>query len=102
MKPRPPLLLPVALIVGGVLVLLNNLDLLRWEQYRALGDLWPLILVLAGIRLVAQSLLRPRAARAVAIAALVLVAAAALGYIASSPARSNDAGSGSTSVAPGR
>ena len=49
---RTPLLGPLLLISAGVVFLLNNLGVLPWGVWEALGRLWPLILIAIGIDLV--------------------------------------------------
>lgn len=49
---RMPVFGPVLLIAAGTIFLLNNLGVLPWSVWGALGKLWPLILIAIGIDLI--------------------------------------------------
>jgi hypothetical protein len=71
---RPSLLLPLLLIGLGLLLALQTLHLLPPSLWRALAQLWPVLLVVLGLEL----LIGPRSARAalaVILAGVALVAA---------------------------
>ena len=65
------LFFPVLLIIVGIVFLLNNLGVLPWSIWLALGELWPVILILFGLELI---LGRDKPGLAAVIGAIVLVA----------------------------
>ena len=73
--------LPLALIVIGVLVLLNNLGILTWHQLGVAVVLWPLLVVLVGVRLVASALFSPVVASVVSWVAVLAAAGGAVGFV---------------------
>ncbi len=52
-RPRRPrsFIFPMLLLVVGIVLLLNNLGVLPWSVWTALGELWPALLILLGIDL---------------------------------------------------
>ena len=82
------LLLPVALIAIGVLVLLTNLGVLSQAALERLADLWPLLLIIAGIQLIVSRLLPRPQARALGLAAAAVIVIGAIAYAAVAPANS--------------
>jgi hypothetical protein len=42
---------PMLLVIAGIVLLLNNLGVLSWSIWSALGQLWPAILILLGFEL---------------------------------------------------
>jgi len=77
---------PAVLILVGVFALLVNSGLVQPERLDRLADLWPLILIVIGLELLARRALQGAAAElaAVLIVALAIVGAAA--YVALGPA----------------
>jgi hypothetical protein len=45
---RGGLLLPVLVIVAGILLLLNNLNVLDWSVWGEIAKFWPVLLILGG------------------------------------------------------
>src|SRR5260370_32932762 len=64
-------LFPLLLVIVGAVLLLNNLGILPWSVWTALGQLWPVILILLGIDLLVG---RRNAVLGAAITAITLVA----------------------------
>ena len=62
---------PLILVVVGVVLLLNNLGVLPWSVWVALGQLWPVLLILFGVDL----LLGRRSSWLGAIVALIMLLA---------------------------
>jgi hypothetical protein len=94
------LLFPALLILAGVIAFLINFGWLPGDRLLRALDLWPLVLVVAGLALVLRSLFRPPLAGALALAAVALAIAAVVVYVAlSPPARSLQIGP-ATSAAP--
>jgi hypothetical protein len=63
---------PLLLVAVGIILLLNNLGVIPWTIWIALGQLWPVVLILLGVELL---LGRRSAWLGTAIAAVVIVAA---------------------------
>lgn len=80
------LVFPVLLIAIGVIFLLVNTGVLSPDALRRLGDLWPLILVILGLRLVLNHTLPRAQARIASLAATALIIAAAVVYAILAPA----------------
>ncbi len=78
-------LAPLVLIAAGLLILLVNLEYIQSDSLLRLFDLWPLILILVGIELVANRTLPLRAAAATAAAATALAVIGAVVYVALAP-----------------
>jgi len=76
---------PLILIAVGAVFLLANLGLLQPEQLFRLLDLWPLLLIMLGLELIAWRVLPPRAAAAAGAVVLVLAVAGGLAYAAYGP-----------------
>jgi hypothetical protein len=75
------------LVLAGLVALLANLGAISVDQLDRLLDLWPLVLVAIGIRLVAGGLLARPLASIVTWAVVLLMLLAAVGYVAAgSPA----------------
>ncbi len=86
-QPRPrSYILPILLIVGGAVLLLANSGVLNEDAGWRLLALWPLILVMIGLQLVATRLFSGRAASAVALVAVALVALLGMAYVVGGPA----------------
>jgi len=66
---------PLLLVAVGVILLLNNLGVIPWTIWIALGQLWPIVLILLGVELL---LGRRSAWLGTAVAAVVIVAAFAI------------------------
>lgn len=62
---------PLLLVIVGAVLLLNNFGILPWSVWTALGQLWPVILILLGIDLLVG---RRNAVLGAAITAITLVA----------------------------
>lgn len=78
-------LLPVVLIVVGLLFLLDNLGWLSSDALLRLASLWPLLLVIAGIQVIANHTLDRRTARTTGLAVTALSLAGAVAYAALGP-----------------
>jgi hypothetical protein len=78
-------LAPLILIAGGVLVLLANLDYIKWESLLRLLDLWPVVLILVGIQIIASRMLPASVAAATGTAAVALALIGAILYVALAP-----------------
>lgn len=50
-RPLARLLVPITLIAVGVVLLLNTLGILDWSIWNRIWPLWPVLVVLAGVRL---------------------------------------------------
>ena len=48
---RGSLFLPLLVIVGGILLLLNNLNVLDWSVWGEIARFWPVLLILGGAAL---------------------------------------------------
>ncbi len=81
---RGGLVLPLLLILVGVAILLGNVGAISWDRLDRLADLWPLLLVALGVRLVAGSL-APRAAPIVTLVVILAAGVAAIAYVAAGP-----------------
>src|SRR5205807_1061054 len=66
---------PLLLVAVGVILLLNNLGVIPWAIWVALGQLWPIVLILLGVELLVG---RRSAWLGTAIAVVVIVAAFAI------------------------
>jgi hypothetical protein len=76
---------PLILIAGGVLVLLANLDYIKWDSLLRLLDLWPVVLILVGIQIIAGRTLPASVAAATGTAAVALALIGAILYVALAP-----------------
>jgi hypothetical protein len=79
------LALPGVLVVAGIVALLANLNVIKWESLYRLFDLWPVILVLVGLELMLRTSLPRSTATAVVAAAVVVAIVGALVYVALGP-----------------
>lgn len=77
---------PALLILVGVFALLFNSGLVPVERLDRLVDLWPLILVVIGLELVARRALQGAAAEVAAALIVLLAIGAAAAYVALGPA----------------
>ncbi len=78
-------LLPAVLIVVGLLFLLDNLGWLSSDALLRLASLWPLLLVIAGIQVIANHTFDRRTATTAGAAVTALVLAGAVAYAAFGP-----------------
>jgi hypothetical protein len=79
------LLFPALLIAAGLVAFLINFGWVPGDRLLRAFDLWPLVLIVAGLALVLRSLFQPQMARALALAAIALAIAAVVVYVALSP-----------------
>ena len=77
---------PGILILIGVFALLINAGLLPTDRLYRLVDLWPLILVVIGLELIARRALQAAAADVAAVLIVLLAVGGALAYVAVGPA----------------
>ncbi len=77
---------PAILILVGVLALLINAQIIPVERLDRLFDLWPLILIVIGLELVARRALQGETADAVAALIVVIAIIGAAAYVALGPA----------------
>lgn len=82
------LLFPLVLIAIGVIVLLANTGVLSAGALQRLGDLWPLLLVIAGLQLILNHTLPRQQATMVGLGATAVIVIAAVAYAALAPAAS--------------
>ena len=82
------LLFPLVLIAIGVIVLLANTGVLSPGALQRLGDLWPLLLVIAGLQLILNHTLPRQHATMVGLGATAVIVIAAVAYAALAPAAS--------------
>ncbi len=82
------LLFPLVLIAIGVIVLLANTGVLSPGALQRLGDLWPLLLVIAGLQLILNHTLPRQQATMVGLGATAVIVIAAVAYAALAPAAS--------------
>jgi hypothetical protein len=81
----PGLLLPVLLIAAGVIAILLNFGWIPAARLLRAFDLWPLVLVVAGLGLVFRALFEPPLARSLTVAAAVLALAGIVAYVILAP-----------------
>ncbi len=77
---------PAVLILVGVFALLVNSGLVQPERLDRLADLWPLILIVIGLELLARRALQGAAAELAAVLIVVLAIVGAAAYVALGPA----------------
>src|SRR3984893_10998119 len=82
------LLFPLVLIAIGVVVLLANAGVLSSDALLRLGDLWPLLLVIAGLQLILNHTLPRQQATLVGLGATAVIVIAAVAYATLAPAAS--------------
>jgi hypothetical protein len=81
-------LFPLVLIAIGIIVLLANVGVLSPQTLERLGDLWPLLLVILGLRLILNHTVPRQQANLVGLGATAVIVAAAVAYAALAPAAS--------------
>jgi hypothetical protein len=79
------LLFPLVLIAIGIIVLLANTGVLSPEALQRLGDLWPLLLVIAGLQLILNHSLPRQQATLVGLGAATVIVIAAVAYATLAP-----------------
>jgi hypothetical protein len=89
------LLWPAVLILVGVLALLANGGVISSDRLGLLVDLWPLILVVIGLELIARRGLQGTAGEVAAVLIVLIAVGGAVAYVALAP---NPAQSGSLSA----
>jgi hypothetical protein len=77
---------PAALIVVGVFALLVDLSVISADRLYRLVDLWPLILIVIGLELIARRALNGVAVDVAAALILLIAAGGAVAYVAVGPA----------------
>ena len=77
---------PVVLIVFGIFALLVDLNLISADRIYRLADLWPLILIVIGLELIARRTLHGPAVDVAAVLILLVAGAGAIAYISVGPA----------------
>jgi hypothetical protein len=76
---------PAVLIVAGVVALLANSGLVSGDRLSLLVDMWPLILIVIGLELIARRRLQGLAGDVAALLIVLIAAGGALVYIARAP-----------------
>jgi hypothetical protein len=76
---------PGVLILVGVLALLANAGVISSDRLSLLVDLWPLILVVIGLELIARRGLQGTAAEVAAVLIVLIAVGGALAYVALAP-----------------
>jgi hypothetical protein len=76
---------PVVLILAGVVALLVNAGVVSSDRLSLLVDLWPLILIVIGLELIARRGLQGAAGDVAAVLIVLVAAGGALAYIALAP-----------------
>lgn len=76
---------PAVLIVAGILALLVNAGLITTDRLSLLVDMWPLILIVIGLELIARRRLQGVAGDVAALLIVVIAAGGALVYVARAP-----------------
>jgi hypothetical protein len=76
---------PAVLILAGVVALLANTGVISSDRLSLLVDMWPLVLVVIGLELIARRRLQGSAADLAAALIVVLAAGGALAYAALAP-----------------
>lgn len=85
-RPDGGWILPVLLVVAGIVTLLANVGAISWEQLGRLGDLWPLLLILAGMWLILSAVAAAGVRDLVMVVLVIVLAAGAVAYVATGPA----------------
>jgi len=80
--------LPLVLIAIGIIVLLANIGVLSPQALERLGDLWPLLLVILGLRLILNQTMPRQQATLIGLGATAVIVAAGVAYAALAPAAS--------------
>ncbi len=86
---------PAALILVGLLALLANVGVISTDRLSLLVDLWPLVLVVIGLELIARRALQGAAGEIAAVLIVLIAVGGALVYVALAP---NPNGTGTMSV----
>src|SRR5258708_39207531 len=76
---------PAVLILVGVIALLANAGVISTDRLSLLLDMWPLILIVIGLELIARRGLQGATADLAAVLLVVIAAVGALAYIALPP-----------------
>ena len=76
---------PVVLILAGVIALLVNAGVVSTDRLSLLVDLWPLILIVIGLELIARRGLQGAAGDVAAVLIVLVAAGGALAYVALAP-----------------
>jgi hypothetical protein len=76
---------PAVLILAGVVALLANTGVISSDRLSLLVDMWPLVLVVIGLELIARRRLQGSAADLAAVLIVVIAAVGALAYTALAP-----------------
>jgi hypothetical protein len=76
---------PVVLILAGVVALLVNAGVVSTDRLSLLGDLWPLILIVIGLELIARRGLHGTPGDVAAVLIVLVAAGGALAYVALAP-----------------
>jgi hypothetical protein len=77
---------PVVLIAIGVFALLADLNVISSDRLYRLADLWPLILIVIGLELIARRSLHGAAVDVAAVLIVLIAAAGAVAYVSVGPA----------------
>lgn len=48
---RGSILLPIVIVAAGAILLLNTLGIVKWSFWSQLGQLWPVLVIVAGFSL---------------------------------------------------
>lgn len=90
---------PAVLILIGLLALLANTGVISTDRLNLLIDLWPVVLVVIGLELIARRALQGPAAEVASVLIVLVAVGGALAYVALAP---NPNGTGTlSSTAPG-
>jgi hypothetical protein len=76
---------PVVLILAGILALLVNAGLISTDRLSLLEDLWPVILIVIGLELLARRRLQGSAGDVAAVLIVLIAAGGAIAYVALAP-----------------
>jgi Domain of unknown function (DUF5668) len=76
---------PAVLILIGVVALLANAGLISTDRLALLSDLWPLILIVIGLEIIARRALQGAAGDVAAVLIVLIAAGGALAYVALAP-----------------
>ena len=76
---------PAILILAGILALLANIGVLSADRLSKLGDLWPLVLIVIGLELIARRAFQGPAAEMAGALIVILAVGGAVAYVALGP-----------------
>jgi Domain of unknown function (DUF5668) len=76
---------PVVLILAGILALLVNAGVISTDRLSLLEDLWPVILIVIGLELLARRALNGTAGEVAAVLIVLIAAGGAIAYVALAP-----------------